>query len=589
MKLIPLFIFACTVLSTFSAHSASQKNHALEQLLDEMWQFHGRARPIQGASWGIKESTALLPDLSPETLEANHQQRSMYLQQLSAFEELPLPLAQQIDLKIRKHLLEDRMSKYKYKHHYIPVTAESGFHVRLAYILAAIDTSSLEGYKNYIKRISQIERYFEQNIYWMNEGIKSGYTQPSASMKGFESSIASYISKDAQSNHFYKPFLAPKPSHISEAQWLTLQTQAQTIIDEQVIPSYQRFYDFFTQTYYPATRKSIGISSLSWGREYYADRVKHFTTTDLSGEEIHQIGLNEVKRIRSEMHSLIKQIGFTGSFAEFLEFLRTDPQFYAKTPRQLLMEAMFIAKTVDGKLPSLFKTLPRRPYTVKPVPDEIAPKYTTGRYFTAQRDDQPGEYWVNTYALGRRPLYELEALTLHEAVPGHHLQAAIGQEQPMRPFRRNYYMSAFGEGWALYAEYLGKEAGMYQDPYSEFGRLTYEMWRACRLVVDTGLHLKGWSRQEAINFMQSNTALTLHNITTETDRYITWPAQALSYKIGELTIKRLRAKAETELGKHFDVRVFHDEVLKNGAVTLTVLEEIIDLYIADVKQRTSHK
>lgn len=580
MKLLSLFVAAATALSTFSINAAPEKNQALDKLLDEMWQFHGQARPIQGASWGINASASLLPDLSPESLERHNQQRAKYLEQLKTFEAMDLSLQQQIDLKIRKHLLLDRMSKYKFKHHYIPLTAESGFHSRLSYILAAIDKSSLQGYQDYISRLSQIERYFDQNIYWMNEGIKSGYTQPSASMKGFESSIASYISKDAKSNHYYKPFLAPRPQHITEKEWRSLQAQAQTLIAEQIIPSYQRFYDFFTQTYYPATRDTVGISSLSWGKAFYADRVKHFTTTDLTGEEIHQIGLDEVKRIRSEMHTLIKKIGFKGSFSEFLSFLRTDPQFYATTPKQLLMEAAYIAKTIDGKLPSLFKTLPRRPYTVTPVPDEIAPKYTTGRYFSAQRDDQPGEYWVNTYALDRRPLYEMEALTLHEAVPGHHLQAAIGQEQSMRTFRRYYYMSAFGEGWALYSEFLGKEVGMYQDPYSEFGRLTYEMWRACRLVVDTGLHLKGWSRQQAIDFMQSNTALTLHNITTETDRYITWPAQALSYKIGELTIKRLRAKAEAALGEKFDVRVFHDEVLKNGAVTLTVLEEVIDLYIA---------
>lgn len=584
MKLLSSLVFTITLISTFSIHAASQKNLALQQLLDEMWQFHGQSRPIQGASWGIEASASILPDLSPQALDARYKKRQEYLSKLNAFEQMQLPLEQQIDITIRKHLLQDRMSKYEFKHHYIPIRAETGFHARLSYILAAIDKSSLQGYQDYLSRLSQVGRYFDQNIYWLNEGIKSGYTQPAASMKGFETSIASFISKDSESNHYYKPFLAPKPQHISETQWRELQKTAKELISTQVNPAYQRFYDFFTKTYYPATRKSIGISTMSWGKDYYANRVKHFTTTDLTGEEIHQIGLNEVSRIRNEMSSLIKQIGFKGSFAEFLNFLLTDPQFYAKTPKQLLMEATFIAKTIDGKLPALFKTLPRRPYTIRPVPDEIAPKYTTGRYFTAQQDDQPGEYWVNTYALDRRPLYELEALTLHEAVPGHHLQAAIGQEQTMHPFRRYYYMSAFGEGWALYSERLGKEVGMYQDPYSEFGRLTYEMWRACRLVVDTGLHLKGWTRQQAIDFMQKNTALTLHNITTETDRYITWPAQALSYKIGELTIRRLRAKAESALGDKFDVRVFHDEILKNGAVTLTALEEVIDIYIADTLQ-----
>lgn len=586
MKFLSSLFLIATALSTFSIQATPQKNKALESLLDEMWQFHGQSRPIQGASWGIKASAALLPNLSPEALKADYEKRKAYLAKLIEFEKKPLSLDQRIDITIRKHLLQDRMSRYEYKHHYIPVTAESGFHVRVSYITSAIDKNTEKGFQDYLARLSQMQRFFTQNMYWLNEGIKSGYTQPAASMKGFETSIASFITDNAETNHYYKPFLAPKPKALSTAQWQQMQRKAKKLINEEIIPSYQAFYEFFITTYYPATRQTVGISSLPWGVEFYNNRVKHFTTTDLSGDKIHSIGLNEVKRIRSEMETLIKRIGFKGSFSEFLHFLRTDPQFYAKTPKQLLMEATYIAKTMDGKLPSLFKTLPRRPYTVKPVPDEIAPKYTTGRYFSAQREDQPGEYWVNTYALDRRPLYEMEALTLHEAVPGHHLQSAIGQEQSMRPFRRYYYMSAFGEGWALYSEFLGTEVGMYQDPYSEFGRLTYEMWRACRLVVDTGLHLKGWSREEAINFMQSNTALTLHNITTETDRYITWPAQALSYKIGELTIKRLRAKAEHALQDKFDIRVFHDEILKNGAMTLTMLEHVIDLYIEETLKET---
>jgi uncharacterized protein (DUF885 family) len=309
--------------------------------------------------------------------------------------------------------------------------------------------------------------------------------------------------------------------------------------------------------------------------------VNYYTTVDLTAEQVHQLGLDEVARIRAEMDTIIKQVNFNGSFAEFLHFLRTAPQFYPKSANELLKEAAFIAKKADAMLPKYFGKLPRTPYGIAPVPAEIAPKYTTGRYSGSNRDDEPGYYWVNTYALDKRPLYELEALTLHEAVPGHHLQISLNKELADLPnFRRYSYISAFGEGWGLYSEYLGLEAGFYQDPYSNFGRLTYEMWRAARLVVDTGMHAKGWSRQQAIDFMASNTALSMHNVTTEIDRYISWPGQALSYKIGELTIKRLRAKAEAALGTDFDIRAFHDAVLENGSIPMSVLEQMIDQFIA---------
>ncbi len=310
--------------------------------------------------------------------------------------------------------------------------------------------------------------------------------------------------------------------------------------------------------------------------------MRQYTTLDLSPEEIHQIGLAEVERIDKEMQEVIRKTGFQGNFAAFLQLLRTDPRFYAKTPDQLLKEAAWIAKRMDGKLPALFGKLPRVPYTVQPVPDHIAPKYTSGRYVgSPEGSTQPGIYWVNTYMLESRPLYNLEALTLHEAVPGHHLQIALNKELSDLPeFRRFNYLSAFGEGWGLYSEWLGLEAGFYTDPYSNFGRLTYEMWRACRLVVDTGMHAKGWTRQQAIDYLASHTALPLHEVETEIDRYISWPGQALAYKMGELKIRELRAKAEAELGPKFDVRAFHDAVLANGPVPLPVLEEQIRAHVA---------
>jgi len=342
----------------------------------------------------------------------------------------------------------------------------------------------------------------------------------------------------------------------------------------------QNYYHFFTQEYFPNARKTIGVSETPNGNEFYKNRAKHYTTTDMTPEQIHELGLSEVKRIRTEMAEIIVKTGFKGSFTEFTHFLRTDPQFYAKTPLELIKEASYIAKQMDAKLPALFKHLPRSPYGVAPVPDSIAPKYTTGRYIGAQNDSQPGYYWVNTYALDKRPLYVLPALTLHEGVPGHHLQISLNAELDNLPsYRRNAYISAFGEGWGLYSEWLGIEAGIYQDHYSNFGRLTYEMWRAARLVVDTGMHVMGWSRERAMNFMTNNTALSTHNVKTEIDRYISWAGQALSYKIGEITIRNLRKKTEEQLGKNFDVREFHHQILKNGSVPLNVLEKQINEFI----------
>ncbi|HEY0781992.1 MAG TPA: DUF885 domain-containing protein, partial [Thermoanaerobaculia bacterium] len=355
------------------------------------------------------------------------------------------------------------------------------------------------------------------------------------------------------------------------------------------IAGYRTFLAFYRDEYLPHARKTLAASDLPDGREYYRQQIRHFTTLELSPEEIHKIGLAEVERIGKEMEQVMRQVGFTGTFAAFVQQLRTDPKFYAKTPDELLKDAAWIAKRIDGKLPAFFGKLPRTPYTVEPVPESIAPKYTSGRYVGAPvGSTQPGIYWVNTYKVESRPLYTLEALTLHEAVPGHHLQIALAKELEGLPnFRRYSYLSAYGEGWGLYSEWLGLEAGFYTDPYSNFGRLTYEMWRACRLVVDTGLHAQGWTRQQAIDYMASHTALPLHEVETETDRYISWPAQALAYKLGELKIKELRRRAEKALGARFDLRAFHDTVLGSGPVPLDVLEHNIDRFIASPPAGTS--
>ncbi|MBU2222737.1 MAG: DUF885 domain-containing protein [Gammaproteobacteria bacterium] len=527
----------------------------------------------------VRYDSEELPDMSESTLAAANQQRQQLITELAAVDVKTLSEQNQINHNILMYRLQNQVDEYTYGDRYMPLTAESGFHSDLTFMVSGSQIKTLGDAEKYLKKISSVPRYMAQQTELMRQGIRQGYTQPKAVFTGYEQGILSFIQTDIDQSVFFRPFLKPVAS-IPETQWQALQTQARTIISQQIQPAYQQYYDFFVSEYLPAARDNIAANSLPDGAAFYQNRLEHYTTLKMTPAEVHQIGLQEVARIRAEMAQVIKQTGFKGTFAEFIQFLRTDKQFYVTTPDQLLKEASFIAKKIDAQLPTLFNTLPRTPYGVEAVPAEIAPKYTTGRYSGGREPGAAGFYWVNTYALDRRPLYELEALTLHEAVPGHHLQVALANEQANLPsYRRSFYTSAFGEGWGLYSEFLGLEVGFYQDPYSNFGRLTYEMWRACRLVVDTGMHTMGWSRQQAIDFLASNTALSMHNVTTEVDRYISWPAQALSYKLGELTIKRLRAEAEKALGNKFDVRQFHDVVLQNGSLPLPVLEQQIAKYI----------
>jgi uncharacterized protein (DUF885 family) len=521
----------------------------------------------------------LLANLSPEFLAQQYNKKIQFLAELDAINTNKLNAENQINFNIIRAQVQNSVDEYVFNTHYMPLTSEYGFHSGLSYIVNSSQYKTLQDYQTYLARLAQVPRFFEQNIYWMKKGLETGLTQPKAVLEGYEESILAYIVDDVTTSEFYKPFLK-NSAGLPESEFKSLQQQAQLVIKDKVIKSYKNYLAFFTQEYRPGARTTIGISNTSNGESFYKNRAKYYTTTEMTPKEIHELGLQEVARIRGEMEAIIKEVEFEGTFAEFIHFLRTDPQFYATTPEQLLKEAAYIAKKMDAQLPKLFHTLPRKPYGVAPVPASIAPKYTTGRYSGSNRDDEAGYYWVNTYALDKRPLYVLEALTLHEAVPGHHLQISLNAELETLPsYRRDAYLSAFGEGWGLYSEYLGIEAGFYQSPYSRFGRLTYEMWRAARLVVDTGMHMYGWSRERAMQFMSENTALSLHNVKTETDRYITWPGQALSYKIGELTIKRLRKEAEQALGQNFDIREFHHQVLRHGSVPLSVLEAQVRLYI----------
>lgn len=588
-----LFLFAAIFLLiscshhtlTTSKHTSdflSKSDQQLQQLIHTYQQFYQQSSPFNDPQVG--GNNGKLPDLSPQKLAKNNSRLNNIYQALVKIDTNKLSQENKINSAVLIYTIKNQLDNYKNKEHYMPLTAESGFHVWIANIIQQVNFKSSQDYQDYLSKLHVIPHYFNQQTAWMNLGIKAGITQPKVALAGFEQSIQAYIVDDVTHSDYYQPFKIMSEQVTAETQ-IKLQQEALQVLSEQVIPAYQKYYDFMVTHYKPNARESIAATSLPNGKAYYQNRVDHYTTLTMSIDEIHQQGLAEVKRIRAEMEALIKQVKFDGDFAAFIEFLRNDEQFYAKTPTELLKEAAFIAKKMDAKLPALFKTLPRTPYGVVEVPASIAPKYTTGRYSGPTRDDQAGNYWVNTYRLDRRPLYVLTALTLHEAVPGHHLQGSLAKEMENVPkFRNRTYISAFGEGWGLYAEFLGVEAGMYQNPYYNFGRLTYEMWRACRLVVDTGMHQKGWSRQQAINYLADNTALSLHNVQTEIDRYISWPGQALSYKIGELTIKRLRTEAENELVDNFDLREFHDQILKNGSMPLSMLEKMINEYINDKKR-----
>ena len=576
-----LTLSACTSTSDIAQPSNAVELNASQQTLTaviaEYKSINQKYNPLGHSDY--QDNSTKLPDLSPATLEQHHQALTAVYNKLIKISAAELGEQQQIDLSVLGYRIKNELDQYRFNSHYMPLTAESGFHVWISFLPNQSVFNNEQDYLDYFQRLASLPKYFDQQIYWMKQGLAVGATQPNAVLKGYEQSISAYIKDKPEDSVYFQP-LKRLPEHFNNQQKQRLIEQAKASIKHNVLPSYQRYYEFMVEQYIPQARADIAASALPNGQAFYDNRVKHFTTLEMTADQVHEVGLKEVKRIRAEMEAIIEQTGFTGSFAEFVHFLRTDPQFYATTPEQLLKEASYIAKKMDAKLPSLFKTLPRNPYGVAPVPANIAPKYTTGRYSPPSRDDQAGSYWVNTYRLDRRPLYVLEALTLHEAVPGHHLQGALTRElENVSEFRNRTYISAFGEGWGLYAEYLGKEAGFYQDAYSEFGRLTYEMWRACRLVVDTGMHVKGWSRQRAMDYLASNTALSLHNVQTEIDRYISWPGQALSYKIGELTIKRLRAQAQQKLGEHFDLRDFHDQILKNGSMPLSMLEKLINQYI----------
>ena len=558
----------------------------LQALFDEAWELDLQEYPVFATTVGVHRYNDRLRAVAPDDHARRAAASRAFLERLHGIDRSALGVTDRVSYDMFERRLADGLAEFAFRGYEIPITADAGFHVAFAWMPRFAPLFTVQDYENYVARLRAFPAYVQQHIENMQVGLARGFSMPRIVLEGYEVTIASHVVDDPTESAFYQPFAA-FPHSVPAEEHARLEAAGRAAIAEAVVPGYRAFLEFMTDEYMPNTRTTIGASELPDGPEYYAFLVRYFTTLDLTPAEVHEIGRREVARIRAEMEAIIEEVGFQGTFVEFLDFLRTDPQFYAKTPEELLREASYIAKRMDGKLPSLFKTLPRLPYGVAPVPDHLAPKYTGGRYVPpAEGSTEPGYYWVNTYNLPARPLYTLPALTLHEAVPGHHLQIAMTRELDGLPeFRRRSYINAFGEGWGLYSEWLGIEAGIYTDPYSNFGRLTYEMWRACRLVVDTGIHAFGWTRDQAMDFLASNTALSLHEVRTETDRYISWPGQALAYKMGELTIRELRGRAEEALGARFDVREFHDVILGQGTVPLGVLEDQVNAYIEGVVNR----
>ncbi len=578
MKTLLSAFFA--MLLTGSALAQSTPSQQLAQLFEDERAFVWREDPLSATNDGVHDYDDRLPSVTPADFARQTRQNQAFLDRLAAIDRAALTHQEQVSYDLFQFMVSQRVRLARYNEWRQPLNSDSGFYSEILLLHQLQSPRTVRDYENYIARLNAVPAYFRQNIANMRQGMAEGFTLPAEIIEGVSSVVSGLRFARPEDMGLWTPF-AEFHDGVPHNQRARLAEAGRQAIANAVIPAFDEFRVFFETEYRPRARRTMAAQALPDGRAYYADLVRYFTTLpDATPRQIHNIGLSEVRRIRREMEAIVREVGFRGTFAEFLTFLRTDPQFYAATPEQLLREAAWITREIDAEMPNFFGRIPRAPYTVRPVPAEIAPNYTTGRYNGGPLG-AAGEYWVNTYQLSVRPLYVLPALTAHEAAPGHHTQIALARELTDLPrFRRSFYPHAFGEGWGLYAERLGEEMGIYQTPYERFGRLTYEMWRACRLVVDTGMHSMDWSRQRALDYLSANTALSTHEIRTEVDRYIAWPGQALAYKMGELRIVTLRARAQRALGDRFDIRAFHDAVLANGGVTLPVLAREIDAYIA---------
>ena len=586
MKPMQWILAAVLLASVPGAATSATPAETFKKIIDDEWDNRMREFPLFATQTGDHRFDDKLPSMSLADEARRDAENREFLARLEKIDRVQLQESDRLNYDLFRRSLTDRIEDYQFKTFLMPITNREGFHVSFAQLADRVPLRTVRDYENYCTRLEGFKAYAGQYIEVMREGIKQGYVLPKIVLEGWEPAVQKHVVEDPGQSLLYAAF-ENFPESIAQKDRDRLTARGKKAIMDSVVPGYRAFGDFMAREYVPACRETIGASDLPNGKAYYEHCVRYYTTLDLTPKQVHETGLSEVKRIRAEMDGVVAQTGFKGSFAEFLEFMRTDKRFYVDSPEALLKEASYICKKADGQLPTLFKTLPRMPYGVKPVPDFIADKTSTAYYEDPTGDGtRAGFYFVNTARLESRPLYELEALSLHESVPGHHLQVAIMYELPDVPnFRRYDWFTAFVEGWGLYSERLGLEMGFYQDPYSNFGRLTYEMWRALRLVVDTGMHYFGWTRQQAIDYMAANGALSMHNVTTEVDRYISWPGQALAYKTGELKFRELREYASKELGAGFDVREFHDVCLWSGGVPLQVLDANVKAWVEKKKRK----
>ena len=529
----------------------------------------GETANFQNAA-GETKPTDRLPKIDAATQQRRAAHLHELLTQLTAIPEAQLSAEEKVNAAVFRTVLENAISELHFRLWEMPFNSDSNF---WTYLNESGPLEDAAEYRRYIGRMRDLPRYFDDEMVNMRAGLARGFSVPRATLEGRDASISAFLADDVSKSPFHKAF-DTMPATIPAAEQQALRAEGEAAIRDAVQPAYRKLLDFYRTEYLPKTRTTVGAHDLPDGDAFYRAQIREYTTTDLGPEEIHQLGLKQVAQIEAEMRRTMAETGFKGSFEDFLKFLKTDPQFIAKTPDELMGVSSYVAKRTDNVIGKYFGKLPRRRFGIIPVPDALAPFYTSGRGGL--------EYCqMNTYNLPVRPLYNIPALTLHECEPGHSFQAALSEEQKALPrFRQNLYFSGYGEGWGLYCEWLGNEMGIYRNPYERFGQQSYAMWRAARLVIDTGVHRYGWSRQQAIDYLASHTALSQHEVETEVDRYISWPGQALSYKLGELTIRRLRAEAEAKLGPKFDIRAFHDTVLDMGAVPLTVLEQQMRAWMA---------
>ncbi len=562
-----------------------ESNAALQKLFDDEWEYGLRESPTFASHLGNKRYNDRWPDVSLEAIARRQQHQRDLLERLQQFEANQLSAEDRLNYRLFRWQAELDVEGQPFGWHLVPINQREGIQDEGS-LGDSLSFDTVKDYEDWLQRIERFPVYMDQTVGLLREGLKRGILQPQIVLNRVPQQIRRQIVDDPGQSLFYKPFRT-FPKDLAETDRARLQTAARAAIALHIVPAYRKLLTFFEEDYLPGSLQDVGVWQVPQGGPLYAFAARQFTTTSLTPDQIHEIGLQEVGRIRTGMEKVRQQVGFQGTLPEFFEHLRTAPEFRFEKPQDLLLAYQAFCKRVDPLLTRVFRKLPRIPYGVEAIPEHMAPDTTTAYYRPPAADGtRAGTYFVNLYQVETRPKYEIAALSLHEAVPGHHLQIALATEMEHVPtFRRFTGFTAYVEGWALYSESLGDELGVYDDPYSKFGQLTYEMWRAVRLVVDTGIHHKHWSRDRAITFFRDNAAKSDQDIVNEIDRYISWPGQALAYKIGELKIWELRRKCQAELGDRFDLREFHDVVLRNGAVPLSVLEQLVDEWLAEQRIR----